>query len=162
MTATTDSYRQKLHTTIAALRYWAPQLRPGAEIEDEESPSHWRLAARPHIAAACPFELVLHSEPRYDLMIAAEAYEDLAVESLDLFLPLLASISDGRVVQRTSVSRNTGQWRSIDTFVHLADGTTWQARRLNETLADQIDEDDCYYRDRHFAPYLRITAGADA
>jgi hypothetical protein len=151
----TDSYRRKLHETIAALRYWAPQLRPGAAVEDEESPSHWRLSATPHVANACAFELVLHSQPRYDLMVGEESYEDCEVGSLELFLPLLIAISQGFIVQSTSVSRNTGVWRSIETFITLADGAIWRGERLNDALAHRIDKGACYRKDRHFAPYLR-------
>lgn len=153
--ASTDSYRSKLHTTIAALRYWAPRLRPGASIEDEESGSHWRLAAHPHVPNACAFELVLHSQPRFDLLIAEEAYEDLAVDSLELFLPLLTAIAEGDVVQRTSISRNTGALRSVETFVTLADGTVWRGERINEPLARAVAPAECVLEDRHFAPYLR-------
>ena len=32
MTAAPDAYRSKLHATIAALRYWVPQLRSAADI----------------------------------------------------------------------------------------------------------------------------------
>ena len=151
----TDSYRAQLHATIAALRYWAPGLRPAAEIEDEESASHWRLAARPHVANACAFELVLQPAPRFDILVGDEAYEDVPLESFDLFLPLLTAIAQGRLVQRTAVSRNTGAWRTIETLVTMADGTIWRGERVNEALAHALAPVQCMLLERHFVPYLR-------
>ncbi len=151
----TDNFRAQLHATIAALRYWAPQLRPGADIEDEKSASHWRFAARPHVASACPFELVLQPAPRFDIQVGDEAYEDVPLESFDLFLPLLTAISQGRLVQRTAVSRNTGAWRTIEMLVTMADGTIWRGERVNEALVRALSPAQCVLLERHFAPYLR-------
>ncbi|HRD76556.1 MAG TPA: hypothetical protein PK264_11545 [Hyphomicrobiaceae bacterium] len=150
----TDAYRSKLHDTIAALRYWVPTLRHAADVEDVETETYWRIAVRPRVRAACPFELILHSDQTYDLLIAGEAFERQPVESLASFQPLLEAISSGRAVTRIWRAPTTGSVKAVETIVTLADGTIWQ--RLRTLVGGRgSSAGDWIATDRRYVPYAR-------
>ena len=117
-----DVFRSRLHSTITALRYWAPSVADAAHIEETETGYYWKIIVTPTLTQACPFELILHFDQRYDLAIAQESYERLPIESFEIFLPFVEAVSEGSVVQRHWVSRLTGLERSVETLVTLANG----------------------------------------
>ena len=150
-----DAYLARLQAEIASLRYWVPTIADAAHVEDFDSPDYWKLAVIPHVAAACPFELLLRADQRYDVVIAGEAYEDLKIESLDLFVPLVEAIALGHVVQRDLASAATGQSHAIETVVTLAKGAPWRQRRVLAALPPDTGTDDIIVTERHFLPYRR-------
>lgn len=156
----TDVYRARLQETIAGLRYWAPALRHAASLdEDDAMPRYWRLAARPMQRSACPFDLILHDNSRYDLMVGPETYEDLPVDDLSLFNPLLEAIGNGAVITREWRTLNTGQIRRVETIVLIRGRDAWQQARDEPVLA-QVPLDSCQRSDRHYTPYARAATPA--
>ena len=94
-----DTYRTRLSAVIDDLERWAADAADIARIEAAGTPEAWRIAVAPLAANACPFELLLRRDQRYDLAIASESYEDQAIESLDVFRPFIDAIAAGRVVE---------------------------------------------------------------
>lgn len=150
-----DVFRSKLQATIESLRYWAPSVADAAKIEESGTADYWKFTVSPKVAGACPFELLLSSNQLYDFMIAGELYEDRPVVSLDLFLPLVEGITQGRVVQRRWVSLQTGAVRQIETIVSLANGREWRDSRAIDGLEKAIDAEATEKEDRHFLAYQR-------
>lgn len=149
-----DVYRSRLQVTIAALRSWVPKIADDARVEQTEGHDFWKLSVTPSVAGACPFELMLRADQNFDLLIAGEIFEDQPVSSLDLFLPLVDAIADGRVILRHRESLATGAPISLETRVTLADGRVWSKLR---TLpgGQLIRGGELAVRDRHFVPYRR-------
>src|SRR5262245_7274658 len=124
-----DVFRSRLQTTITALRYWAPSVADAARLDDDETSDYWKLGVAPVVPSACPFELILHADQRYDLAIAGETYESRPIVSFDWFVPFAEAIARGNVVQRHWISRLTGLERSVETLVTLAGGGIWRDGR---------------------------------
>ena len=149
-----DAFRTELHTTIRALRAWSDTLIDVAQRDIAEADAHWRLRLAPHEPAACPVEVVIYSDQRYDAAIGSEVYEDLPATDLSTLLPLLQAIFDGKLVTRT--------WATLATGAHLATATiaettagTWMNEHVNEAIARIADREATSVRDHHYAPYRR-------
>jgi len=150
-----DIYRTKLQATVAALKYWLPEINDTARVSEISDVDYWKIAVEPKVPGACPFELMLRTDQRHDLIIAGEVFEDQPTTTLDLFVPLVDSIAEGRVVQRRTVSAATGAPVALRTIITLPDGHVWEAER---TLPDGLAPgalDDLIIEDRHFLPYRR-------
>jgi hypothetical protein len=154
-----DIFKTRLHATIAGLEAWLAALRNITSAEIGVDEASWRAAVVPHVAAACPFELMLRVDQRFDLGLGGEIYEDQPIETLDLFQPLLAAVVAGRVIRRTWHTTATGTAVRLETIVHLPDGGSWIGTRQIVQLP--TDARQQIMRDRHFAPYER-TRAADA
>lgn len=150
-----DVFRSQLQTTITVLKYWAPSVADAAHLEEAETGNFWKIAVAPHLAQACPFELILHFDQRFDLAIADETYEGLPIESFDLFLPFVEAIAAGRVVQRRWISRLTGLERSVETIVTLAGGGIWREARGETLGTPSLEDDGTELRERRFLAYRR-------
>jgi hypothetical protein len=150
-----DVFRTQLQTTITVLKYWAPSVADTARIEETETGGYWKMAVVPHLAHACPFELILHFDQRYDLAVGAETYESLPIESFDIFLPFVEAIARGDIVQRQWISRLTGLERSVETLVTLAGGGIWREARGEVHGMPSLDDDGTELRERRFLPYRR-------
>lgn len=150
-----DVYRSKFNSTVESLRYWVPSISDAARIEEASSPDYWKLSITPRVEGACTFELLLGMNQIYDVMIGGETYEDLPVDSLDLFVPLAEAISEGRVIQRRWVSLMTGQTREVETIVTLANGDIWRQGHRNAPVASAISPETSETVDKAFLPYRR-------
>ena len=150
-----DVFRSRLQTTITALSYWAPSIADTARIDERESGNFWKLAVAPKLGRACPFELILHFDQRYDLAIAQESYERLPIQSFEIFLPFVEAVADGSVVQRHWISRFTGLERCVETLVTLANGYIWREARGELHLTPTLEDDGTELRERRFLPYRR-------
>lgn len=148
-----DVFLARLQLTITALRYWAPSIADAADIEESETPDHWRLRVSPRLPEACPFELILRGGQIYDIAIAGEDYDARPITSLDLFAPLVEAIVAGSVLQRRWASTSTGAPRAVETIVILADGRRW--RGTETSPAGSIDLDGAECSDHYFLPYRR-------
>jgi hypothetical protein len=151
-----DVFRSRLQTTITALRYWAPSVADAARLEETETSDYWKIIVTPTVASACPFELILHADQRYDIAIADQTYESRPIESFDWFVPLASAIADGRVVRRQWISRLTGLERSVETLVTLPNGGIWrEGRGEAPPRTPTIEDDVTELRERRFLPYRR-------
>jgi len=150
-----DVFNSRLQTTITALQYWAPSISDAARIEEAESGNFWKIAVAPHLAKACPFELILHFDQRYDVAVSDESYEALPLDSFDMFLPFVEAIAEGNVVQRRWVSRLTGLERSVETLVTLAGGHIWRESRGSGQSMPTLEDDGTELQERRFLPYRR-------
>jgi hypothetical protein len=150
-----DVFLSRLQSTITALRYWAPSVADAARLEEEETSDYWKIVVTPTMATACPFELILHADQRYDLAIAGETYESRPIESFDWFVPFAGAVSEGHVVQRRWLSRLTGLERSVETLVTLPGGSIWREGRGDTHLLPTLDDDGTELRERRFLPYRR-------
>lgn len=150
-----DTHRLKLQLLIASLRAWKGFVADVARVEVSEEGASWRVALQPKSANACPLEIVLDgSSTRCDLRVGGETYEDWPLPSLDIVLPLIEAVSEGRVVTRRTSSAATGLPLSVTTLIRLADG------RVLETSLDKDAEPaslngSIENRDTHYVPYRR-------
>lgn len=150
-----DSSRSRLQRHIAGLRYWIPAVADAARIEEIETAELWRITSVPHTRGACPFELMLRSDGKYDIVICGEIYEDLEVDAFEDFQPLVEAIAKGRVIQRQWVSPATGAVSEVETIVLLANGKEWRQNRVAHPGGVTCPRDLAEKRDRHFLPYQR-------
>jgi hypothetical protein len=142
-----DVYTQHLRGTIEGLRYWVPSIIDVAHVAEESDTGYWHLQVAPRLPGGCPFEILLRDNRSFDAVLAGEAYEGRSVAALSVFMPLVAAIIDGRVIQRRWFSTQTGALRAVETLVYLPDGSVWREGEA----ADEVSES----RDRHFLPYRR-------
>lgn len=150
-----DVFRARLESTIASLRYWVPQIADTARIEEAQAPGFWKIMVTPHVAGACPFELMLRSNQSFGLVVDRETYENLAAGTFNAFVPLVEAISEGRVIERQIVSAATGELRRVSMIVDLPDGQSWEVGR---DVGPPLETDqglELENRDRHFLPYRR-------
>ena len=150
-----DVYRSRLQTVVESLRYWIPSVADAARVEEMESPGYWKMIVTPRVSGACPFELLLRTDRRFDIMIGGETYEDLEMMPFEEFLPLAEAISQGRVLQRRWVSTATRALREVETLVTFAKGKVWSQSRIEKAVADHVPRDAAERQDRHFLPYRR-------
>lgn len=141
-----DVFRARLDATIASLRYWVPTIADTATSREATGESYWKLAVTPQVCGACPFELMLRGDQHYDLVLDGERFEDRAVESVELFVPLVTAITDGHVIKRRTTTAESGRLVSIDMIVDLGAGKSWSAgRSLGATTAGTpLIADRCY------------------
>jgi hypothetical protein len=147
--------RSRVEATVESLRYWVPTIADVARATESQSPGYWRLAMEPNVAGACPFEMTLHDDQHFDLVLGSEFYEDRVLSSLEILLPVLQSVTEGRIVQRRWFSSATGAERAVETIITLADGSVWRDGRTNETVAAAIPREATERHDHVFLPYRR-------
>jgi hypothetical protein len=150
-----DSFRYRLWATVESLRYWAPAIADVARVDESETTASWSVVITPYVARACPMELTLKATRLFDMTIAGESYRDRSLDVLDFILPLIESVTEGRVIQRKWVSVATGAVRSVETIVTLEDGSVWTEGRTLAPVGSAIPEDATERHDRHFLPYRR-------
>lgn len=146
-----DVYRSRLQATIAALKYWVPEIKDVASVMEETSHEYWKIIVAPHVDGACAFELLLRTDQKHDLFISGELYEDLPTESLDQFVPLVEAIAAGRIIQRREFARATGMPLSVETIIDVAAREPWRQKRMLASIPTAAIET----RDHHFLPYRR-------
>ena len=120
-----DVFRSRLEAVAASLSQWAVMHEDCAAIKILNVPGYWKMIAQPYTTGACPFELQLRADQRYDVAIGGELYEDLNIGSFVIFLGLADAISNGRVMRVHVASSLTGALQSVETQVSLQDGTVW-------------------------------------
>lgn len=149
-----DVYRTRLLAAVDRLRSWAAAHADCAEILDEESRDYWRLLIRPHVASACPIEIVVHRDQRFDAQIGDEVYESRPVERFDHFAPLFEAVAGGKVITRTWATAGTGSLHSVETIIDIGDSEI-RDERINAAVANFAGRDACVAIDRHWLPYRR-------
>jgi hypothetical protein len=149
-----DTFHTRLAETMASLRAWTGFVADVAAIEDAEIGGSWHFGLSPHMQKACPVELLIRLDQRFDLTVAGEGYEDRPIQSFDLFLPLVQAIADGQVVTRHSVSRLTGLVHATSTVVRLDGGGVFEAGHPSPD-APALPGAPLEWRDVHYLPYRR-------
>lgn len=152
-----DVFRTRLQSTCADLARWADTVRGSAEVTISEGPTYWKLAAAPHAAGACPFEMVLRGDQLLDITIAGETYEDRAMPPLSSLLPLVEALARGDVVERHWTSQETGALVMVETMVGQAGGEAWTDRRIAIPELAGAATARLETRDRHFLSYRRLS-----
>lgn len=152
-----DVYKARRRTTIAAIETWVAGLTSVAAVDVAADAAAWRVSVTPRVPEACAFELVLRDDQRYDLSIGAEIHEDLPVESLDLFLPLLQAVAAGNVMTRRFFTAATNMLVKVETIVSGQGGDAawpWRMTRSLPSLTAAAG-DELIRHDRMYVPYAR-------
>jgi hypothetical protein len=150
-----DTYRLAFMQTTASLEAWSGFVADVARVEAGAAGNGWRLALTPMAAGACAFEIVLDGQgPVCDVRVGPHTVEDLALGSLDVVLPLVEAVVEGRVVLRRRYSALTGALLSSTTHVALANGTSIVLPR--EAARESSPGDNVECRDTHYVPYRRL------
>lgn len=150
-----DVYRQQLSNVIAELETWASTLDDCAKCTSSMAPAFWKLSVTPEARGACPFELMLRADQRFNVQIGGEVYEDKPVDAFPFFPMLARAIAAGRVERNTISSALTGAAEAIETRVTLEDGWAWIGeRRVNARTARKSDAAQ-EQRTHRFLPYRR-------
>lgn len=151
-----DVYRSKFDGALERIGRAADELSDVAEVETRRERSHFRLALQPRMRGACPLELLLRLDQRYDLQVGSESYEDCEVAAFEDFEALVRAVAAGRVVTRHYFSAATGSLRSVETIVTFPDGREWRKRhRFSPRAGDDDAPDGIVVKDRNFLPYRR-------
>jgi hypothetical protein len=150
-----DTHRLKLQQVIASLKAWTGFVADVARVEVAEVGQAWRIALQPQAAHACPMEIVLDgASTRCDLRVASETYEDWPLPSLDIVLPLIEAVAEGKVVTRRTSSATTGMPLGVTTLIRLADGRLLESS--HDRSADrELSAEAIQIRDTHYLPYRR-------
>ncbi len=150
-----DRYRARLQAAIASLEYWIPSISQTARIAVVNDDAYWRVNIEPHMARACPFELVIRADGYHDMTIAGESYEEQPTDDLDLFVPFAQAIANGDVTRRIYTCAATRMALAVETIVHLANGVEWRRQRDIATFMDREVHHTSIARDHSFLPYER-------
>jgi hypothetical protein len=151
---TTNAFGRAFDQTVADLRSLLAAQADCAAIEQEETVNYWRVRVKPVAVTACPFELILYRNRRFDLTIGPETYKNRVFDDLGLFRRLIEAIVAGQVVTRTWVSVATGSVPELETRVRLVDDVDWKITRKT-ALADVIPADAVEWHDHYYVPYRR-------
>ncbi|MEQ1672205.1 MAG: hypothetical protein ABL893_15225 [Hyphomicrobium sp.] len=150
-----DVYRNKLATVIDVLEAWARDTRDAAAIETSVTSAYWKMQVKPGTPGACPFELLLRADQRFNVRIGDEVYENKPVDQFEFFPMLVRAIERGNVERVAISSALTGALDAIETRVTLEDGWAWIGERrvgprgLNRHDGAQVQ------RVKRFLPYRR-------
>lgn len=146
-----DRYRTQFELTTASLLAWSGFIRDVAAVSVDDTEAYWSMAATPRASAACPIVLVLGRRAQtFSVTLGSETYEDLPVESFDLFLPLLEAVAAGDVVERTFIFAATARPLAIEMRVGNSGHPLFAEMRRIATTDGAV-----LYTDRHFLPYRR-------
>lgn len=150
-----DVYRTQLSDTIAALETWATTLAGCAAVETDITAAYWKISVAPEARGACPFELMLRADQRFNTKIADEVYEDKPVDAFQFFPMLARAIAAGRVERITISSALTGTPEAIETRVTLEDGWAWIGERRLASWGPRKNEAAHTQKIHRFLPYRR-------
>lgn len=150
-----DTYRLQLQQLAASIKAWSGFVADVARVEVEGDGAAWRFAMSPKAPGACPVEIVLNgSQLKCDLRVAGETVEDVTLPSLEIVLPLMQAVAEGRVHTRRIASAATGLPLGVSTHIRLPDGQTFEPPSADcATLHGGIES-----RDTHYLPYRKPTS----
>ena len=149
-----DNFRKRLQHIIDALEVWAAEMEPWATIELGFTDGTWRINAVPHAETACPFEIILRPDQKFDIKVGSEIYEDRPLDALTDIPQLVRAISNGRVLIRRWESWTTGLEYNMETIIDIpgADEGRFERPNLN---APPIGDSELMATLHTFAPYRR-------
>ncbi len=149
-----DTFRRQLKHVIAALETWAKEMAPWAKIELGPIDGAWRISAVPHAPTACPFEIILRPDRKFDIIVGGEIYEDQPFDALTDIPQMVRSISNGRVLIRRWRGQATGILYSTETLIDLPGTNEGHFRRPNPD-APSIEGVEVEAELEAFDPYRR-------
>ncbi|HPG89175.1 MAG TPA: hypothetical protein PLD46_05945 [Hyphomicrobium sp.] len=150
-----DVYRKQLSDVISELQIWAGALSDCAACDIDLTPAFWKLTVAPTAHGACPFELMLRADQRFNVQIGGEVYEDKPVDAFAFFPMLARAIAAGRVERNTISSALTGAVEAIETRVILEDGWAWIGERRMTARSGRRSDAAQELRTHRFLPYRR-------
>ncbi len=150
-----DTYRVQLQQTAASIQAWSGFVADVARVAVDETGDSCRVALTPFAAGTCPVEMIIdRSRPRCTIRIGGQLCESWLLPSLDLVLPLLEAVMEGRVVIQRLSSTATGLPVAINTVIRFKDGRVltvpgpaWEAV--------PVAPDSVVSRETHFLPYRK-------
>jgi hypothetical protein len=150
-----DTHRLKLQQLAASLKAWSGFVADVARVEAHDVGRGWRLSLQPEAAGACPLELVLDGEEAScDLRVGSQVVEGWRLPSLDIVLPMVEAVAEGRVVTHRTFSAVTGLPIGVVTEVTLADGRKIELP-ARDAATEQNEASAVETRDRHYVPYRK-------
>lgn len=150
-----DVFRSRLAAAASAIKQTTARLDGAADIDFRPEPSRLRLALAPRTRGACPLELMIRADQRYDVEIGSEFYEDCEIGSFDDFADIIGAVSNGDVVTRHHFSAATGSLRAVETVVALPGGREWRRGHGMVSEANGSAQPELVVKDRTFLPYRR-------
>src|SRR5690606_41330530 len=94
------------------------------------APPH-ALPLLPPAPTACPFEIILRPDRKFDIIVGGEIYEDQPFDALTDIPQMVRSISNGRVLIRRWRGQATGILYSTETLIDLPGPNEGHIRRPN-------------------------------
>jgi hypothetical protein len=146
----TDVFRERLERTLIDIEQWAAAVGDCADVGIAASEHYWRMVVVPNVDLACPFELIIKSDQKFGLKLAAETYEGRPIERFELFPALVRAVEAGRVDRIEKYNAMTDALAGIAMRVELAPGWDWIGdRRIAPATAAEE------WRTHRFLPYRR-------
>jgi hypothetical protein len=149
-----DNIRKKLQHVIAALEVWAAEMEPWATVELGFTDGVWRICAAPNAATACPFEIILRPDQKFDMRVGGETYEDQRLDALTDIPQIVRAISNGRILIRRWESWTTGLEYNLETIIDIPGADEGRFERPNPDTPP-VDDAELIATVRTFAPYRR-------
>lgn len=146
-----DVYRSRLGETIAALEAWAARQRDVANIDIAATATYWKLTVVPSARGACPFELLLRADQRFNTIIGDEIYEDKLIDQFEFFPMMVHAIATGNVERIEVLNALTGTVEAVETRLTLEDGWAWIGERRTSHRPMRRHE---MSEERRVSPYL--------
>jgi hypothetical protein len=150
-----DAFRNRLGEAILAMEAWASAHRDCADVEVSITAGYWKLAAHPFTKGACPFELLLRADQKFDAAIGGEVYEDKPIDKFEFFPMLARAIATGNVEQIEVLNALTGALDAIETRITLEDGWAWIGERRTGPRGARRTDSTQELRTKRFLPYRR-------
>lgn len=156
-----DQFNLERDRAIRQLTQMSDGMRDVAHVVIEQSDNIWRLGLEPHAPGACAFDLAIRADQRFDILIADQLYEDLPIETFELFVGLAHAITDGRVIVRRYFTPLTGTETGSRALVQFDNDVVWSGP-MRGPMNSRHSETDFIAADSHFVPYrLRMGVGAE-
>lgn len=152
--ASDDSFRQRLQHVISALESWAKEMQPYADIEYGPINGAWHIHAVPHAETACPFEIILRPDRKFDLVVGGQTFEDQPLDVLTDIPQMVRAISNGRVLIRHWTSSSTGLEYKVEASIDIPGSDEGDFVRENPD-APSNEETELIAFVEGFAPYRR-------
>jgi hypothetical protein len=147
--------RNEFSQTIAVLEAWARDHSDVADIETSATVPFWKMSVKPHAVGACPFELILRADHRFDLTVGDETYEDKPIDTLAFFGMVARAIASGYVERVNVISAVTGAVDAVETHVTLEDGWAWIGERRTGPRGSRRLDTSQELRRHRFLAYRR-------
>ena len=147
-----DQFETRRLGVSRELSEWADEFRDVISADKSSADNMLRFTVEPHAEGACPFEIGIRDDQRYDIAVGDQFFEDQAVEDFTLFAKLARAIGDGRVIRRELVSPLSGQLLFLQIIIGFAGSGCWLREKIVAERGD-VDRSELIARDRHYVPY---------